>query len=121
MTTKTILTALLLSLFFGIKAQEVARPATQTPPIAFESVSFSTLQGSITITCSEADKLTNFEFVGQNAYFNFEWDSNKPADCFPMKLGIKPGKVTIKYRMRGGEFKTIELKLTEKESLNLEI
>lgn len=119
MTNKTILLALLLSPFFGLNAQDVASEPMEPRQYVFESVSFSSSSGNITITCKELDKLSDFEIIGQDAHLNFSWDDKTPADRFPMKLGIKPGKVIVKYKMRGEKFKTVELKLEAREEVKL--
>ena len=119
MTAKTIVTILLLLPFIYVNAQDVLSSDISKRPVAFESVSFSTVQGSIIITCKNADQLTDFEFVGEGSHLTFAWDSKNPADRFPMKLGLKPGKVTVKYKMRGGQYQIIELVLAEKEEVKL--
>ena len=119
MTTKTILTTLLLASFFSLSAQDVASYDTKYQQFAFESVSFSSEQGSITLPCKDVENLAYFEITGSNAHFIFEWGVETPADRFPMKLGIKPGKVTIKYIKHGEKNKPIELDLGADDQVKL--
>lgn len=123
MYTKAILIAFLLTPFFTLSAQDVIPTDVNSkePLIVFESVSFSAEQGSITITCKDARKLTSFEIIGENAHFSFEWNEENPADRFPMKLNIKPGKVIIKYKMLGEKKQPIELNLEAHDALKLTI
>jgi hypothetical protein len=115
MTTKIIVTALLLAFVTGLSAQKTTHPAS----LAFESVSFSTNSGNITITCADSERITAFEITGVDTHLDFSLESGRPADYFPMKLGFKPGKVTIRYSLRGEADKVIELKLGAKEEVKL--
>lgn len=108
------MTALLLAPFFCLSAQ-----TTPPAPLVFESVSFSTVQGSITINCTNAEQLTKFEFIGTDSYYVFEWDSEHPTKYFPMKLALKPGKVVVRYKMRGEKDKIIELKIEANDDVKL--
>ena len=121
MTIKTFLTILLLASFFSLSAQDVASEDLVKRPIVFESVSFSTDQGSLIIICKDTEALTSFEFIDNDSHFSLEWDSNNPVHHFPMKLSFKPGKVTVKYKMRGGETKIFQLKVAAHDELKLTI
>jgi hypothetical protein len=112
---------LLCASVLQVKAQDVASNPVVPNPVVYESVSFSNQQGSITIDCDEKEALTDFELIGQDVHFAFSWDEQKPADRFPMKLHLKPGEVTLKYRMQGEKSNFMKLKLLSGEHLKLQL
>lgn len=123
MTTKSLILFLLLCTGIQLQAQqqECAKKNANNQSIAFESVSFATEHGDVIITCENADDLTDFQISGEDANLDFGWQASAPANHFPMKLGIKPGDVTIRYTMKGQKPKIIRLKLVAKEEVKVAI
>ena len=121
MTIKSILPILLLLPFFSLKAQDVASDPISPNPLVFESVSFSSEQGSLTITCEDKTLLTEFEVISKDAHFAFTWDGRSPADRFPMRLHLKPGEVTVKYKMQGEKGNFMQFNLANGEHLKINL
>lgn len=120
MSTKTILPILFLLASFGSLSAQTLQCKSATPqPFVFESVSFSSVQGSIVISCEAAENLVSFEFVGTETYFKFDWENELPLHYFPMKLNLKPGKAVVKYRMRGEKDKIVELNIVPDNPVKL--
>ncbi|MCB0523974.1 MAG: hypothetical protein H6576_13305 [Lewinellaceae bacterium] len=121
MKAKIMLSILLPLSFFYMRAQKCEVLTAPEMPLVFESVSFSAEQGSVTIKCIAPANLSQFEFIAEDTHYAFEWDAFTQARCFPMKLNFKPGKVIIKYKMKGEKEKTLELNIEANEALKLSI
>ena len=114
-----MLSALLFLAFFNLNAQNATSEKEAQRSLTFESVSFSSECGNLTIVCEAAAQLTDFEINGEDAHRFVDWDGKEAADRFSMKFSVKPGTVNIKYKMLNGESKTIQLKIVPKDELKL--
>lgn len=119
MTTKAIFSTLLLLAFFSLNAQRTMPEKDAQRCLTFESVSFSSECGNLTIVCETATQLTDFEINGEDAHRFVDWNGKEAADRFSMKLSFKPGTVNIRYKMLNGESKNVQFKIVTKDDLKL--
>ncbi|MBL7825397.1 MAG: hypothetical protein JNJ57_02125 [Saprospiraceae bacterium] len=113
---KTSILVAMLTLFCSVvaQAQDVIPDSKDHGSLIFESASFLDANACehLTIRCKSAGLLTDFEFKGKDSHILFSWDGDsKPQERFPMKLTTGAGKVKIRYKMKGGEWKVLFFEL----------
>lgn len=127
MKTPTFCSLLLLLLATGLRAQ-IATAGDYRPekPFARETVSFHNPNDceQVIIQTKHPEQLLAIEFIATDAYLAQSWSTGQKPDKvqFPMKFSVLPGKVNVRFKKKGENWRTMEADLYKGKPLviNLE-
>lgn len=88
----------------------------------FETVSFPNADDceQIDIQCKNPELITDFEFRSSDTQIARTWGKGEnPATHFPMKMNVLPGKIQVRYKMKGYGWKSQQFELEKGKPLSI--
>lgn len=123
----TAFLSLFLLLFAAVVHAQIVTNGDYQPdkPFVYETVSFPNADAceQVTIQTKHPEQLAAIEFKATDRYLAESWSNGENTDGkFPMNFSVPPGKVKIRFKKKGEDWKLVEADLLKGKPLviNLE-